>query len=102
MQGEATSRIQKIRSAVQAERSLLHSLEQSIIDENTRKYLIRTSTHLLDDVENFFLNLTVLQEPRSPSALATGLAKLRRCLDGQLSLENLPSVLSKNLGQPFV
>lgn len=80
MQSEANSRIQKIRSTVQEERSLLSILAKSITDENTREHLIRTPTHLLDDVEHFFLNPNVLQQPRSPSALANWLGQAEKVL----------------------
>jgi hypothetical protein len=98
MQGEATSRIQKIRSAVQVERSLLHSFEQSILDENTRKHLIRTSTNLLDDVENFFLNLTVLQEPRSPSDLANWLGQAEKRLRWAVESRKFAERIVKQFG----
>ena len=80
MQGEENSRIQKIKSNLQEERSLLAILAKSITDENTRKHLIRTPTHLLDDVENFFLNANILQEPRSPSALGNWLGQAEKVL----------------------
>jgi hypothetical protein len=80
VQDEPNSRIQKIRSKVHEERSLLSILENSITDANTRKHLLRTPLNLLEDVENFFLNPKILQEPRSPSALANWLGQAEKRL----------------------
>lgn len=75
----ATKRIDTIRSNVREERALISRWEGCVMDRNLRR-LLRPASHLLDDVESFFLSPKIRQEERSPAALAMWLREAKRVL----------------------
>ena len=84
----AEKRIKTIRSKVREERELISNLESTVTDQNLRR-LLRPATHLLDKVEGFFLNPKILQEDRTPGALAKWLREGEKML--QLAVQQRKS-----------
>ena len=80
MQNEdAKQRIKTIRSRVREERELISKLNSTVTDSNLKR-LLRPASHLLDDIESFFLNAKILQEERTSAALAKWLREAERVL----------------------
>ena len=80
MQNEdAKQRIKTIQSRVREERELISKLNSTVTDSNLNR-LLRPASHLLDDIESFFLNAKILQEERTPAALAKWLREAERVL----------------------
>ena len=76
---DAKQPIKTIRSRVREERQLISKLNGTVIDASLKR-LLRPASHLLDDVENFFLDVKILQEERTPAALAKWLREAERIL----------------------
>jgi hypothetical protein len=62
-------RLQKIRSEVSDERALIFQLNGVISDPNL-KQLLRPTLRLLNDVENYFLDASVLEREEARTATA--------------------------------
>jgi hypothetical protein len=77
MDERAKEHIKTIRSRVRQERDLISKLTSTVTDQNLRR-LLRPASHLLDKVEGFFLNPQILQEDRTPVALAKWLREADR------------------------
>jgi hypothetical protein len=77
MDDRAKKHIKTIRSRVWQERDLISNLTSTVTDQNLRR-LLRPTSHLLDKVEGFFLNPQILQEDRTPVALAKWLREADR------------------------
>src|SRR5271166_5419391 len=75
----AAQRIRMIRSRVREERQLVSKLNGVVTDANLRR-MLRLPVNMLDRVETFFLNPKILQEDRSPAALARWLREAERIL----------------------
>jgi hypothetical protein len=93
----AAQRIRMIRSRVREERQLVSKLNGVVTDANLRR-MLRLPVNMLDRVETFFLNPKILQEDRSPAALARWLREAERIL--QLASQQSPRETTKApLGQ---
>jgi hypothetical protein len=68
---------------VQQQRRLISELDGKLVD---LKPLLKPASNLLDDVEVFFLDATILQEPRAPEALSRWLDHAARLL--QLAVQH--------------
>ena len=80
MQNEdVKQRIKAIRFTVREERQLISKLNGSVTDASLKR-LLRPASYLLDNVENFFLDAKILQEERTPAALAKWLREAERIL----------------------
>jgi hypothetical protein len=62
-------RVEKIRSEVSEERALIFQLNGVISDPNL-KQLLRPTLRLLNDVENYFLDASVLERKEARTATA--------------------------------
>jgi hypothetical protein len=80
MQNEdAKQRIKAIRSRVREERELISKLNVTLRDPNL-KQLLRPTSRLLNDVENYFLDTKILNEERTAPTLARWLREAERVL----------------------
>ncbi len=79
MSNEANERVRAIQSRVSEERAQLSKLE-SVISDPRLKTLAKPASHLLDDVEGFFLDTKILREERPPAALAGWLDEAEKVL----------------------
>ena len=68
MTNDENARIKKIRSRTQKERALIAELNAQLDVELSK--MLELASSLLDDVEEFFLDAELLQEPGSGLALA--------------------------------
>jgi hypothetical protein len=66
MSNQPSERVQGLRSRANAERELTSKLNASVSDPYLSQQL-KNASNLLDDVERFFLDEHILQEPRSPA-----------------------------------
>ena len=66
---DAKRLIKTIRTKVRQERELISKLNRIVTDQNLKR-LLRPTSYSLDHIENFFLNERILQEERTPAALA--------------------------------
>jgi hypothetical protein len=89
MQNKDTKqRIKAIRSRVREERELISKLNVTLRDRNL-KQLLRPTSRLLNDVENYFLDTKILTEERTTTALARWLREAERVL--QLAVQQRKS-----------
>jgi hypothetical protein len=89
MQNEdAKQRIKAIRSRVRQERELISKLNVTLRDPNL-KQLLRPTSRLLNDVENYFLDTKILNEERTAPTLAQWLREAARVL--QLAVQQRKS-----------
>ena len=98
MQIESDKRVQKIRAKVQKERQSIFDLEGRLGDDKGVKQLLGRASNTLDDVEGFFLDTKILQEPRSPSKLTRWLAETEKWLQIAVQQRQYVEKISKQLG----
>ena len=88
----AAARIEAIRTAVQQERKRIGNLESKLKDPNLMGLTKRTSS-LLTDIELFFLDTKIINEPRSAAALSSWLGNaegvLQFAIDQRKYLEDV-------------
>jgi hypothetical protein len=89
MQNEdAKQRVKAIRSRVREERELISTLNVTLRDPNLKR-LLRPTSRLLNDIENYFLDTKILKEERTVTALARWLREAERVL--QLAVQQRKS-----------
>jgi|SRR6266404_5435417 hypothetical protein len=76
---DAKRRLKTIRTTVRQERELISKLNRIVTDQNLKR-LLRPTSYSLDHIENFFLNEKILQEERTPAALAKWLREADKVL----------------------
>lgn len=79
MSNQPSERVQGLRSKAKAERELISNLNASLNDVYLKQQLTNAS-NLLDDVERFFLDEHILQEPRSTAEWSYWLSGADRAL----------------------
>jgi hypothetical protein len=84
----ARKRIEKIRSKVRDEQALISKLSSTISDPNLKR-LLRPTSRLLSDVENYFLDAKLLKEERPSPAFARWHREAERML--QLAMQQRKS-----------
>jgi hypothetical protein len=96
MQNEdAKQRIKAIRSRVREERELISKLNVTLRDPNL-KQLLRPTSRLLNDVENYFLDTKILNEQRTAPTLARWLREAERVLQlGVLQRKSFELIVKK-------
>jgi hypothetical protein len=95
LQVEANERVQEIRSRAQHERVLISELDGKLAD---LKPLLKPASNLLDDVEGFFLDAKIMQEPRSGDALARWLGHAEMVLQRAVQHREYVEGLVKKFG----
>jgi hypothetical protein len=78
MPKNSSNRIEAIRAKVREERAALSEMSSKVSADVKR--LMKPASQWLDDVEGFFLDRKVLNEPRTPAALARWLDNADRVL----------------------
>jgi hypothetical protein len=91
-------RVQRIKAKVREERKLLSKLEHSFTDADLRQ-LLKPALHYLDDVEGYFLDPKVLNDPpRTGAQMARWLGGAERVLHGAMLLRERAERLIKKHG----
>jgi len=94
MNVESNPHVQDIRARVARERTVIAELSPKLGD---LKQLLKHAEHRLDDVEGFFLG-KVLQEPRTPQALAIWLGNAELVLQMAVQQREYVEGLVKKYG----
>jgi hypothetical protein len=90
-------RIQKIRDRRMEEKQLVSTLDGTLTDAHL-KAILKLASNWLDDVETFFLDTKILQEPRRDSALAAWLDQAERVLQNAVQQRKFVEDIVKTYG----
>jgi hypothetical protein len=96
--GAENQRIQKIRSSILEEDRLVSNLIHTLTDAHLKEVLTLAS-NWLGDVETYFLNTKILQEPRTEAALALWLGQAERLLQNARQQRQFVEDIVKKYGQ---
>jgi hypothetical protein len=95
MDSESTRWIDDIRSKVRDERALISALQEKY---PAAKDIFKSALNFLNDVEAFFLNAAILQEPRGAATLASWLSNAENVLQMAIKEREQASAVLKKVG----
>lgn len=94
---QQTDQIERLRSSVREEKGIISRLDETITDAGL-KAILNLASNWLGDVENFFLNTKILQEPRTERALANWLSQAERVVQNAVQQRKFVEDIVKKYG----